>query len=105
VLLFCNNSSTNFVLDAEVYLVRFTHILFNSVNALRYQILPSNKLKISTDMLRFSVSIFSGVIQSKGIFFQVFSPEEITKSYVNVVGKLNTDFKGLSERWSHETFL
>jgi hypothetical protein len=41
-----------------------------------------------------------GYIQSKGIFFQVFSPEEITKSYVNVVGKLNTDFKGLSERWS-----
>lgn len=41
-----------------------------------------------------------GYIQSKGIFFQVFSPEEITKSYVNVVEKLNTDFKGLSERWS-----
>jgi hypothetical protein len=34
-----------------------------------------------------------GYIKSKGIFFQVFSPEEITKSYHNVVKKLNTDFK------------
>jgi hypothetical protein len=30
----------------------------------------------------------------------VFSPEEITKSYVHVVRKLNTDFKGLLEQWS-----
>jgi len=29
-----------------------------------------------------------GYIKSKGIFFQVFSPEEITKSYVSVVKKL-----------------
>lgn len=41
-----------------------------------------------------------GYIKSKGIFFQVFSPEEITKSYVHVVRKLNTDFKGLLEQWS-----
>lgn len=41
-----------------------------------------------------------GYIKSKGIFFQVFSPEEITKSYVNVVKKLNSDFKGLLNQWS-----
>jgi len=41
-----------------------------------------------------------GYIKSKGIFFQVFSPEEITKSYVNVVKKLNDDFKGLLTQWS-----
>lgn len=41
-----------------------------------------------------------GHIKSKGIFYQVFAPEEITKSYVNVVKKLNDDFKGLFEQWS-----
>ncbi|MFK5925940.1 MAG: hypothetical protein QM483_04835 [Desulfuromusa sp.] len=41
-----------------------------------------------------------GYIKSKGIFFQVFSPEEITKSYVNVVKKLNSDFNGLLNQWS-----
>jgi len=41
-----------------------------------------------------------GYIKSKGIFFQVFSPEEITKSYVNVVKKLNDDFSGLIKQWS-----
>ncbi|SHN93939.1 hypothetical protein BCLUESOX_1269 [bacterium endosymbiont of Bathymodiolus sp. 5 South] len=30
VLLFCNNSSTNFVLNVEVYLVRFLLIFFYS---------------------------------------------------------------------------
>lgn len=40
-----------------------------------------------------------GYIKSKGIFFQVFSPEEITKSYVNVVKKLNSDFEGLVSQW------
>ena len=41
-----------------------------------------------------------GYIESKGIFFQVFSPEEVTKSYINVVKKLNDDFKGLLNQWS-----
>ncbi len=41
-----------------------------------------------------------GYIKSKGVFFQVFSPEEITRSYVNVVKKLNDDFKGLLRQWS-----
>lgn len=41
-----------------------------------------------------------GYIKSKGIFFQVFSPEEITTSYPNVVKKLNDDFNGLLKQWS-----
>ncbi len=41
-----------------------------------------------------------GYIKSKGIFFQVFSPEEITTSYPNVVKKLNGDFNGLLNQWS-----
>jgi len=41
-----------------------------------------------------------GYIKSKGIFFQVYSPEEITTSYPNVVKKLNEDFKGLLTQWS-----
>jgi len=41
-----------------------------------------------------------GYIKSKGIFFQVFAPEDITKSYVNVISKLNEDFHGLLKHWS-----
>lgn len=41
-----------------------------------------------------------GYIKSKGIFFQVFAPEEITSSYPNVVKKLNGDFNGLLNQWS-----
>lgn len=41
-----------------------------------------------------------GYIESKGIFFQVFSPEEITTSYPNVINKLNDDFNGLLNQWS-----
>lgn len=41
-----------------------------------------------------------GYIKSKGIFFQVFAPEEISKSYVNVVKKLHEDFNGLLAQWS-----
>ena len=41
-----------------------------------------------------------GYIKSKGIFFQVFAPEEITKSYPDVVKKLQNDFDGLLEHWS-----
>jgi len=41
-----------------------------------------------------------GYIKSKGIFFQVFAPEEIGKSYVKVVTKLKKDFDGLLTHWS-----
>lgn len=41
-----------------------------------------------------------GYIRSKGIFFQVFSPEEITTSYPNVIKKLNGDFNELLKQWS-----
>jgi hypothetical protein len=41
-----------------------------------------------------------GYIKSKGIFFQVFSPEDISKSYPNVIKKLKTDFNGLLKHWS-----
>ncbi|MCF6317867.1 MAG: hypothetical protein L3J83_01090 [Proteobacteria bacterium] len=41
-----------------------------------------------------------GYIRSKGVFFQVFAPEEITKSYVKVVNKLVADFNGLNKHWS-----
>ncbi|VAW62973.1 putative cytoplasmic protein, partial [hydrothermal vent metagenome] len=41
-----------------------------------------------------------GYIRSKNIFFQVFAPEEITRSYPHVVKKLIIDFKGLFNQWS-----
>jgi hypothetical protein len=41
-----------------------------------------------------------GYIKSKGIFFQVYAPEEITKSYVKVVSKLKKDFEGLKKQWT-----
>ena len=40
------------------------------------------------------------IFHQKGMFFQVYSPEEISKSYVNVVKKLNNDFKGILAQWS-----
>lgn len=42
-----------------------------------------------------------GYIKSKGIFFQVYSPEEINNSYPSVIKKLETDFAGLRNQWSH----
>lgn len=41
-----------------------------------------------------------GYIKSKGIYFQVFAPEDIRKSYVNVIRKLKNDFDGLLKEWS-----
>jgi hypothetical protein len=41
-----------------------------------------------------------GYIKSKGIFFQVYAPEEIGSSYPKVVKKLKGDFKGLLRQWS-----
>jgi len=47
-----------------------------------------------------------GYIQSKGIFFQVFAPEDIKKSYPKVIEKLKNDFEGLVKQWSpiHEFY-
>jgi len=41
-----------------------------------------------------------GYIKSKGIFYQVFSPENIQKSYPSVITKIKTDFNGLIKQWS-----
>jgi hypothetical protein len=41
-----------------------------------------------------------GYIKTKGIFCQVYAPEDIRKSYTNVVSKLKEDFDGLKKQWS-----
>lgn len=41
-----------------------------------------------------------GYIKSKGIFYQVYAPEDIRKSYTTVVSKLKKDFDGLKAQWS-----
>ena len=41
-----------------------------------------------------------GYIKSEGTFYQVYAPEDITKSYVDFVKKIKTDFTGLIEQWS-----
>jgi hypothetical protein len=41
-----------------------------------------------------------GYIKTKGIFYQVYAPEDIRKSYINVVSKLKEDFDGLKKQWS-----
>ncbi len=41
-----------------------------------------------------------GYIQEKGIYYQVFAPEDIIKSYPSVVSKIETDFIGLLKQWS-----
>jgi len=41
-----------------------------------------------------------GYIKSEGTYYQVYAPEDITKSYVNFVKKIETDFAGLIEQWS-----
>lgn len=40
-----------------------------------------------------------GYIKSKGIYFQVYAPEDIEKSYPAAVHKLKTDFDGLKSYW------
>jgi len=42
-----------------------------------------------------------GYIKTKGIFYQVYAPEDIRKSYPNVVSKLKDDFDGLKAQWPH----
>lgn len=41
-----------------------------------------------------------GYIKSEGTYYQVYAPEDITKSYVDFVKKIETDFAGLIEQWS-----
>jgi hypothetical protein len=41
-----------------------------------------------------------GYIKTKGIYYQVYAPEDIRKSYVDAVNKLKTDFVKLIEQWS-----
>lgn len=40
-----------------------------------------------------------GYIKTTGVFYQVYAPEEIQKSYVKTVLKLNEDFVGLKTQW------
>lgn len=42
-----------------------------------------------------------GYIASKGVFFQVYSPEDIRKSYTDTVNKLESDFVGLKNQWQN----
>jgi len=42
-----------------------------------------------------------GYIRSKGIFFQVYAPEDIRKNYPEVIKKLENDFKGLLSQWTN----
>ena len=42
-----------------------------------------------------------GYIRTKGIFYQVFAPEDIKKSYVKVVSKIKRDFKSLQSYWKN----
>ena len=41
-----------------------------------------------------------GFIQSKGIYFQVYAPEEIIDKYPDAIKKLKVDFKGLLSQWN-----
>jgi hypothetical protein len=40
-----------------------------------------------------------GYIKSKGVFYQVYAPEDIRKSYTDAVNKVKTDFNGLKAQW------
>ena len=40
-----------------------------------------------------------GYIKTKGIFYQVYAPEDIRKSYTDVISKLNEDFGRLKKQW------
>jgi hypothetical protein len=40
-----------------------------------------------------------GFIRDKGIYFQVYAPEDIRQNYPDSVKKLETDFEGLKKHW------
>jgi len=41
-----------------------------------------------------------GYIKTKGVYYQVYAPEDIRKSYTDAINKLKTDFDGLKLQWS-----
>ena len=41
-----------------------------------------------------------GYIKSKGIYYQVYAPEDISRNYPDVIKKLKTDFAGLLSHWA-----
>ena len=41
-----------------------------------------------------------GYIKTKGVFYQVYAPENIRKSYTDAINKLKTDFDGLKSHWN-----
>lgn len=41
-----------------------------------------------------------GYIRDRGIYYQVYAPEDIRKSYVDTVTKLKKDFAGLKKQWN-----
>lgn len=42
-----------------------------------------------------------GYIETKGVYYQVFAPEDIKKSYPKVVTKIGEDFDGLKKEWEN----
>ena len=42
-----------------------------------------------------------GYIKSKGIFYQVYAPENIENSYPSLIKKMKTDFDGLMKQWNN----
>ncbi|PHS58476.1 MAG: hypothetical protein COB17_02550 [Sulfurimonas sp.] len=42
-----------------------------------------------------------GYVKNKGIYYQVFAPEDIQKSYPDVIKKITTDFNGLTSQWNN----
>lgn len=41
-----------------------------------------------------------GYIKSEGVYYQVYAPEDIRKSYIDAVNKIKTDFIGLHKQWA-----
>jgi hypothetical protein len=41
-----------------------------------------------------------GFIRSKGVYYQVYAPNDIKKSYPDAISKLKSDFAGLLKHWS-----
>jgi len=42
-----------------------------------------------------------GCVLSKGIYFQVHAPEDVKKSYHEIIKKIQTDFSGLQSHWGN----
>lgn len=95
----------------------------NSQEKALYRILYQNRVfksdgqlfeNLFTDIMTYSNSEFErikawgnigdrkndGYIKNEGTYFQVFAPEDIRKSYTDVVSKIQTDFNGLKKHWN-----